>query len=55
MFRFLSLWWNVRRLKHDDVGVRCDAAKALGELGDPRAIEALIEAMDWDGHGGRAH
>ena len=33
------------RLKNNDWHVRCDAAVALGEIGDERAVEPLIEAL----------
>ncbi|MEB3244450.1 MAG: HEAT repeat domain-containing protein [Vampirovibrionales bacterium] len=32
-------------LKHDKVNVRCDATRALGELGDPRAVDALVDML----------
>lgn len=35
----------IKALKYDDPKVRYDAAKALGELGDPRAVEPLIFAL----------
>lgn len=39
----------IRALKHEDAKVKKQAVKVLGELGDPRAIESLIQALkDWD-------
>ncbi len=35
----------IRSLKHDKVNVRCDATRALGELGDATAVEPLIEML----------
>jgi DNA repair photolyase len=35
----------IKALKYDDPNVRYDAAKALGRLGDPRAVEPLISAL----------
>ncbi len=35
----------IEKLKHKDIKTRCDAAKALGGLGDTRAVEPLIEAL----------
>ncbi len=32
-------------LKHDKVNVRCDATRALGELGDKRAVDALVDML----------
>lgn len=42
----------IRALRHSDPGVRHEAAKALGELGDARAAEPLIAAAG-EGVGGR--
>jgi len=39
----------IARLKHDDLYVRREAAKALGERGDARAVEPLIAALRNDG------
>jgi hypothetical protein len=36
----------IQRLNDPNYEVRRDAAKALGELGDPRALEPLIQALD---------
>lgn len=41
----------IRALKHEDTEVKKQAVKVLGELGNPRAIEPLIQALnDWDLH-----
>jgi hypothetical protein len=32
----------IQLLKDDDMGVRCEAVDALGDIGDPRAVEPLI-------------
>lgn len=32
----------IRALTHEDAAIRLDAAKALGELGDPRAVDPLV-------------
>lgn len=45
MFKTLKLRWYVRRLKDNRWDVRTGAAKALGELGDPRAVEPLMAAL----------
>ena len=36
----------IRSLSHKDLDVRCEAAKALGELRDRRAVPALIGALE---------
>jgi HEAT repeat protein len=36
----------IQSLKHDKVNVRCDATRALGELGDTCAVEPLIDMLD---------
>ena len=35
----------VKALCHDNLGVRVSAARALGEIGDKRAVEPLIETL----------
>lgn len=35
----------LRSLKHEKVNVRCDATRALGELGDATAVEPLMEML----------
>ena len=41
----MRVWWYVWRLGHRSADVRKAAAKALGELGDPRAVGPLINAL----------
>jgi hypothetical protein len=36
----------IRALKDEDEDVRCRAAKALGQIGDARAVEPLIQALE---------
>ncbi|MFM2153067.1 MAG: hypothetical protein RL199_1502 [Pseudomonadota bacterium] len=36
----------VKALSHEDMGVRAEAAYALGTLGDPSAVTPLVEAVD---------
>ena len=36
----------IKSLKHEKVNVRCDATRALGELGDSTAVEPLIDMLD---------
>jgi HEAT repeat protein len=36
----------IKSLVHDKVNVRCDAARALGELGDASAVDALIGVLN---------
>jgi len=38
----------IKALKHRDDDIRADAAKALGEIRDPRAVEPLIDALKPD-------
>lgn len=42
MFRRLRTWWHVRELS--DRG-SVEAARALGTLRDPRAVQPLVEAL----------
>lgn len=47
--------WKLSRLEKqllysDSVAVRSSAADALGDLGDPRAVESLIRALDDNGY-----
>ena len=35
----------IAALKDENPGVRTEAAKALGEIGDARAVQPLIEAL----------
>ena len=41
-FQFL-----LKSLNDQDDGVHCAAAKALGRIGDERAVEPLIRALEW--------
>jgi HEAT repeat protein len=45
----------VVRNHHEDLIVRGRAALMLGKLGDPRAVESLIEALDAPGYQTRVH
>ena len=36
----------IKALKHEECGVRQEAAGALGRIGDVRAVSALVEALD---------
>lgn len=36
----------IAQLKHDDMNVRAEVAYALGEIGDAKAVQALIGAID---------
>ena len=36
----------ISHLKDEDPGVRAEAAKALGNIGDPRAVDPLILALN---------
>ena len=41
----------IKALRHKDRRVRSEAAEALGEIGDKRAVEPLIQALKdeyWD-------
>jgi len=50
MFEWLRLWWNLRKLSRaSSWSRRGDAATALGELGDERAVERLVKALGDDG------
>jgi len=42
-----SLRFYLARLEDDNEGVRWKAAESLGRLGDPAAVDALIDAL-WD-------
>ena len=46
---------SVVRNHHEDLIVRGRAALMLGKLGDPRAVESLIEALDAPGYQTRVH
>ena len=46
MFRSLRLSRNREKLANPDPRVRRAAAKALGKLKDPRALEPLIRALE---------
>jgi len=35
----------IQSTKHEKVNVRCDATRALGELGDPKAVYAVIDML----------
>ena len=35
----------IESLSHEKVNVRCDATRALGELGDPAAVDALLGVL----------
>lgn len=37
----------IEKLSEDNEGTRWNAAEALGRLGDPRAVDPLIDAL-WD-------
>ena len=37
----------IAALKHNDTGIRQDAARALGRIGDARAVEPLIAALKY--------
>ena len=43
----------IRQLQDEDAGVRLRAALSLGALGDPRAVEPLIMALQDDVEGVR--
>ncbi len=45
MFRRLKVWILTRRLRSRDSDTACPAAKQLGSLGDPRAVEPLVAAL----------
>jgi HEAT repeat protein len=45
MFETLKVWWYIRRLRADVYSVRRAAVDALGELGSPRTLEPLIQAL----------
>ena len=38
----------IKALRNRDTFVQVDAAKALSEMGDPRAVEPLIKALEYD-------
>ena len=44
--------WNslLDATSHADSIVRCDSARLLGELGDPRAVPALTSMLERDAH-----
>ncbi|MFB3778012.1 MAG: agmatine deiminase family protein [Bryobacteraceae bacterium] len=41
----MIFWWNLRRLRSEDRTTRALAAAALGASRDPRAVDALVDAM----------
>ena len=45
MLTGIKVWWLARGLRSKDTQVRVAAAKRLGELGGPRAVELLITAL----------
>ncbi len=40
------LWWTIQKLKSSDWHVRAEAARALAAAGNPKAVPALIKALD---------
>jgi HEAT repeat protein len=45
MFKMLRFRLLVRQLKDDDLRFRAGAARRLGNLGDHRAVDSLIQAL----------
>ena len=41
----MIFWWTLRHLRSEDRATRARAAAALGASRDPRAVDALVEAM----------
>ncbi len=41
----MIFWWTLRRLRSEDRATRARAAAALGASREPRAVEALVEAL----------
>ena len=46
MFRWLRVKWLIKKLGHRKRYVRFTAVEELGELGDARAVEALIRTLE---------
>jgi len=46
MFSWLKLWWFKEKLLHGNFDARLAAAAALGKLGDARAVEPLVAALN---------
>ena len=48
MIRDIRIWWNMKKLQDTKERRRAAAARALGRLGDTRAVEPLIRALGDD-------
>ena len=48
MFKTLKLHWYIPRLQKGELPARIAAAQELGNLGDIRAVEPLINVLEWN-------